>query len=34
MWDRQREASRAEERLRQVRETDDLGIVDRGTPAH
>lgn len=34
MWDRQREASRAEERLRQVRETDELGIVERGEPAH
>ncbi|MDS7596639.1 ABC transporter ATP-binding protein/permease [Agrobacterium tumefaciens] len=34
MWSRQREAIQAEERLRQVRETDDLGVVDRGEPAH
>ncbi|MBB6260242.1 ATP-binding cassette subfamily B protein [Paenochrobactrum gallinarii] len=27
MWDRQREATEAEERLRQVRERDDLGIL-------
>ncbi|MFK4824023.1 ABCB family ABC transporter ATP-binding protein/permease [Paenochrobactrum sp. BZR 588] len=27
MWDRQREATEAEERLRQVRESDDLGIL-------
>lgn len=33
MWDRQREANEAEERLRQVRDNDDLGIVTRGTPA-
>ncbi len=33
MWDRQLEASAAEERLRQVRESDDLGIVKRGEPA-
>jgi ABC-type transport system involved in Fe-S cluster assembly fused permease/ATPase subunit len=33
MWSRQREALQAEERLRQVRETDDLGIVSRGKPA-
>ncbi len=33
MWDRQREASEAEERLRQVRESDELGIVVRGAPA-
>lgn len=33
MWSRQREAIQAEERLRQVRETDDLGVVDRGKPA-
>ncbi|SPU58654.1 ABC transporter [Brucella melitensis] len=33
MWDRQREASEAEERLRQVRESDDMGVVLRGTPA-
>ena len=29
MWDRQREATEAEERLRIARETDDLGIVTR-----
>lgn len=29
MWDRQREASEAEERLRIARETDDLGVVVR-----
>ncbi|TWC89578.1 MULTISPECIES: ABCB family ABC transporter ATP-binding protein/permease [Rhizobium/Agrobacterium group] len=34
MWSRQREAIRAEEMLRHVRETDDLGVVDRGEPAH
>ncbi|NNU58678.1 ABC transporter ATP-binding protein/permease [Brucellaceae bacterium VT-16-1752] len=33
MWDRQREADEAEERLRQVRESDELGVVVRGTPA-
>ncbi|WP_343313749.1 ABC transporter ATP-binding protein/permease [Brucella sp. BE17] len=33
MWDRQLEASAAEERLRQVRESDDLGVVQRGAPA-
>lgn len=33
MWDRQLEASAAEERLRQVRESDDMGVVLRGTPA-
>ncbi|MBV2142537.1 ABC transporter ATP-binding protein/permease [Falsochrobactrum sp. TDYN1] len=33
MWDRQREASEAEERLRKVRENDDMGVVLRGTPA-
>jgi ATP-binding cassette subfamily B protein len=33
MWDRQREADEAEERLRQVRESDDMGVVVRGTPA-
>ncbi|KXF78071.1 metal ABC transporter permease [Paramesorhizobium deserti] len=33
MWDRQREATEAEERLRQVREKDELGILDRGVPA-
>ena len=34
MWSRQREAIRAEEVLRHVRETDDLGVIDRGEPAH
>lgn len=33
MWNRQREATQAEEHLRQVRESDDLGVVTRGTPA-
>ena len=33
MWDRQREASEAEARLRQVRESDELGVVIRGAPA-
>lgn len=33
MWNRQREATQAEEHLRQVRESDDLGVVVRGTPA-
>lgn len=33
MWARQREADEAEERLRQVRENDELGIVKRGVPA-
>ncbi|MBC2884583.1 ABC transporter ATP-binding protein/permease [Ochrobactrum sp. CM-21-5] len=33
MWDRQREASEAEERLRQFRENDELGVVLRGAPA-
>ncbi|RCS23190.1 ABC transporter ATP-binding protein/permease [Phyllobacterium salinisoli] len=33
MWDRQREATEAEERLRQVREKDELGLVSRGVPA-
>ncbi len=34
MWSRQRDAIQAEERLREVREKDDLGVVDRGEPAH
>ncbi|KQQ58697.1 metal ABC transporter permease [Rhizobium sp. Leaf311] len=34
MWSRQREAIQAEERLREVREQDDLGVVDRGERAH
>jgi ABC-type transport system involved in Fe-S cluster assembly fused permease/ATPase subunit len=33
MWNRQREAVQAEERLKQVRESDDLGIVVRHPPA-
>ncbi|MFD2654319.1 ABCB family ABC transporter ATP-binding protein/permease [Brucella rhizosphaerae] len=33
MWNRQREADEAEERLRQVRESDDMGVVIRGVPA-
>ncbi|MCM2474010.1 ABC transporter ATP-binding protein/permease [Rhizobium sp. CG5] len=33
MWNRQREATQAEERLRQVRESDDLGVVVRLPPA-
>ena len=32
MWDRQREASEAEERLRAAREADELGIVTRRRP--
>ncbi len=33
MWNRQREATEAEERLRQVQAQDDLGVVVRGKPA-
>ncbi|KQV44522.1 MULTISPECIES: ABC transporter ATP-binding protein/permease [unclassified Rhizobium] len=33
MWSRQREATQAEERLKQVREEDDLGVVMRGPAA-
>jgi ABC-type transport system involved in Fe-S cluster assembly fused permease/ATPase subunit len=33
MWNRQREATQAEEMLRQVRESDELGIVVRRPPA-
>ena len=33
MWNRQREATQAEEHLRKVRESDDLGIIARGAPA-
>ena len=33
MWARQREATEAEERLRRVREEDELGIVERRAPA-
>jgi len=34
MWNRQREATQAEEHLKQVRENDDLGIVNRLAPAN
>ncbi|WP_337266472.1 ABCB family ABC transporter ATP-binding protein/permease [Oryzifoliimicrobium ureilyticus] len=34
MWDRQREAIEAEEHLKQVRESDDMGIVIRRPPAN
>lgn len=33
MWNRQREATQAEEHLKQVRESDDLGVIDRLAPA-
>jgi ATP-binding cassette, subfamily B, heavy metal transporter len=33
MWNRQREATQAEEHLKQVRESDDLGVVVRLAPA-
>ncbi|MBT9368500.1 ABC transporter ATP-binding protein/permease [Rhizobium sp. CSW-27] len=33
MWNRQREATQAEENLRKVRESDDLGVVVRKEPA-
>ena len=33
MWDRQREASEAEERLRKAREEDEMGVVVRRRPA-
>lgn len=33
MWNRQREATQAEEKLRQVRESDELGVVVRRSPA-
>lgn len=33
MWSRQREATQAEEQLKRVRESDDLGIITRGEPA-
>ncbi|MFD1746191.1 ABCB family ABC transporter ATP-binding protein/permease [Rhizobium helianthi] len=33
MWNRQREATQAEEHLRQVRESDDMGVVVRKPPA-
>ncbi|WEZ85232.1 ABC transporter ATP-binding protein/permease [Rhizobium sp. 32-5/1] len=33
MWNRQREATQAEEQLKKVRESDDLGVVVRGAAA-
>jgi len=33
MWQRQREATEVEEKLRQIRENDELGVVERGRPA-
>jgi ATP-binding cassette subfamily B protein len=33
MWNRQREATQAEEHLRQVRDSDDLGVIMRLAPA-
>ncbi|MBB3235250.1 ABCB family ABC transporter ATP-binding protein/permease [Phyllobacterium endophyticum] len=33
MWNRQREATEAEERLRRVQAEDDLGVITRGKPA-
>nr|WP_210283313.1 ABC transporter ATP-binding protein/permease [Phyllobacterium trifolii] len=33
MWNRQREATEAEERLRRVQQEDDLGVILRGKPA-
>ncbi|MBB6178998.1 ATP-binding cassette subfamily B protein [Rhizobium flavum] len=33
MWNRQREATQAEEQLRKVRESDDMGVIARGAPA-
>ncbi len=33
MWSRQREATQVEEQLKRVRESDDLGIINRGVPA-
>ncbi len=33
MWNRQREASEAAEHLKKVHDDDDLGVIDRGTPA-
>ncbi len=32
MWDRQREATKAEEQLRAARENDDMGIIERKAP--
>ncbi|MGO7209179.1 metal ABC transporter permease, partial [Rhizobium ruizarguesonis] len=33
MWNRPREATQAEEHLKQVRESDDLGVITRLAPA-
>ncbi len=33
MWNRQREATQAEEHLKKVRESDELGVVERRSPA-
>ena len=33
MWNRQREATQAEEHLKKVREEDDMGIIERLAPA-
>jgi ATP-binding cassette, subfamily B, heavy metal transporter len=33
MWDRQREATEAEERLRIARESDEFGVVVRRRPS-
>ncbi|UXN05345.1 ABCB family ABC transporter ATP-binding protein/permease [Bartonella sp. HY761] len=33
MWKRQREATEVEQKLREMRENDDLGVIDRGEPA-
>jgi len=33
MWQRQREATEVEEKLRAIRASDDLGVVERGPPA-
>ncbi|WEX78468.1 ABC transporter ATP-binding protein/permease [Sinorhizobium numidicum] len=33
MWSRQREATQVEEQLKRVRESDDLGVINRGEPA-
>jgi ATP-binding cassette subfamily B protein len=34
MWNRQREATQAEEHLKQVRESDDMGVIARLAPAN
>ena len=33
MWNRQREATQAEEQLKKVRESDDMGVIMRLAPA-